>query len=125
MFSNSKTSGKHMIIDFKNIGNDELLNSMNGLMFMLDVICLKYQYNVLNRSYHAFDPIGCTIIYLLSESHISLHTFPEKKYIAFDIYTCKQHENNGEYLEIYNYMMDILQVKRDGQTMTTLVNRNF
>ena len=128
MFSNSNMSGKHMIIDFNDIGNEKLLNDVNGLMLMLDVICLKHNYTVLNKSYHVFDPIGCTVLYLLSESHISIHTFPEKNYIACDIYTCRQHQDNDEYVEIYNYMMQILQVKppyKGGNTTITIMNRNF
>jgi len=38
-------------------------------------------------SYH-FLPQGVTAVSLLSESHISIHTWPEKGAAAIDIFTC-------------------------------------
>lgn len=35
-----------------------------------------------------FEPQGCTVICLLSESHLSIHTWPENGTAAVDCYTC-------------------------------------
>jgi S-adenosylmethionine decarboxylase len=35
-----------------------------------------------------FEPQGVTVICLLSESHISIHTWPEEGKAAVDVYTC-------------------------------------
>lgn len=43
---------------------------------------------VLHRFSHQFAPQGVTIVYALSESHISCHTFPEMGSVALDCYTC-------------------------------------
>ena len=37
---------------------------------------------------HEFEPFGITGVALLAESHISVHTWPEHGYAAFDIFTC-------------------------------------
>lgn len=37
---------------------------------------------------HKFDPIGITAFLILSESHISVHSYPEYKYAAVDVFTC-------------------------------------
>jgi len=37
---------------------------------------------------HQFDPQGFTAVAVLAESHISLHSWPEKAYLAVDIFTC-------------------------------------
>jgi S-adenosylmethionine decarboxylase len=37
---------------------------------------------------HSFDPVGVTAIALLSESHLSIHSWPEKGYAAIDLFTC-------------------------------------
>jgi S-adenosylmethionine decarboxylase len=40
--------------------------------------------------WHAFpDPGGVTGFLLLSESHLSVHTFPERGFAAFDLYCCR------------------------------------
>ena len=40
--------------------------------------------------WHAFpDPGGVTGFLLLSESHLAVHTFPERGFAAFDLYCCR------------------------------------
>ena len=43
---------------------------------------------VVNRVEHKFTPQGETIVFILSESHFTLHTYPENKFISMDIYVC-------------------------------------
>ena len=45
---------------------------------------------VLNLMSNKFEPQGVTAIALLSESHLSIHTWPEVNYSAVDIFTCGQ-----------------------------------
>jgi S-adenosylmethionine decarboxylase len=42
----------------------------------------------LNTVSHQFEPQGVTAVTLLAESHISIHTWPEKKMAVCDIFTC-------------------------------------
>ena len=43
---------------------------------------------LLELSSHKFDPQGVTVVGLLAESHISIHTWPECGYAAADVFTC-------------------------------------
>jgi S-adenosylmethionine decarboxylase len=44
---------------------------------------------VLNQHFHAFGAgQGVTGVILLAESHLSVHTWPEAGYAAFDIFMC-------------------------------------
>jgi S-adenosylmethionine decarboxylase len=38
-----------------------------------------------------FEPSGMTAIYLLSESHVSVHTYPDQRSLFFDAFTCGDH----------------------------------
>ena len=38
-----------------------------------------------------FEPTGMTAIFLLSESHVSIHTYPEQRSLFFDAFTCGDH----------------------------------
>src|SRR3989344_6021413 len=66
--------------------------------FLLRTIFLKAlskdKFNILDISEKAFDPKGYTIMALLSESHATIHTFPEHSSMVFHIYTCRG-ENDG------------------------------
>ncbi len=44
--------------------------------------------HVLNVSKKEFRPYGVTVLVLLSESHLSIHTYPEQNFAAIDCYTC-------------------------------------
>ena len=76
-----------------------ILVSLYGISFHLldDLAAIKEAFEravqacgatVLNRFSHQFHPQGVTIVYALAESHISIHTFPEKGSCAIDVYTC-------------------------------------
>jgi len=39
------------------------------------------------QSYH-FNPQGVTVVAIIGESHIALHTFPESGHVSLDIYHC-------------------------------------
>ena len=43
---------------------------------------------LLNLITYKFQPQGVTGMALLAESHISIHTWPEQKYAAIDVFTC-------------------------------------
>jgi S-adenosylmethionine decarboxylase len=112
-FETHSSSGSHMICDIKDIKNQTLLNDLQQLKALLDHICEKYEYRILQKTEHQFEPQGCTILYLLSESHISIHTFPEKNYIALDIYTCRNYSDDTTYQEIYTFLVETLDAKRE------------
>jgi len=37
---------------------------------------------------HKFHPQGITVVAIIAESHISIHTFPEKNLLTVDIFCC-------------------------------------
>jgi len=124
MFSESNCSGKHMMIDIKDIKNKELLNNSEKLKEMMKQICIDFSFQVLNEIQHLFSPEGCSIILLLSESHMTIHTFPEKNYIAFDLYTCRVYPDNGDYMKIYDFLIKQLNAGEDSTT-GRILDRDF
>uniref|UniRef100_A0A6C0D1X1 Adenosylmethionine decarboxylase n=1 Tax=viral metagenome TaxID=1070528 RepID=A0A6C0D1X1_9ZZZZ len=122
MFKESVFSGKHLICNFKQIENIELLNSIDHLKDMCKIICKTHDFSILQECEHTFSPMGCTFLFLLSESHLSVHTFPEKNYIAFDLYTCREYSDNYIYTNIYYYLVE--QLKAKDSTMQ-IIDREF
>ena len=100
MFEEFNSSGKHLICDFKKIENIKLLNDKLGLKLLCKDLCIENNFTIIGELDHDFHPYGCSFILLLSESHLSVHTFPEKNHISFDLYTCKQYDNNDIYIKI-------------------------
>ena len=50
--------------------------------------------SILHDYFHTFEPQGVTGFFLLSASHISLHTWPEYNYTAFDVFSCSGNEED-------------------------------
>lgn len=46
---------------------------------------------VIDSKFHKFTPYGLTGYLLITESHISIHTWPEFNYAAVDVFTCGVH----------------------------------
>lgn len=82
-------NGTHIIIDIYEIENNEILKFNSSIIPILDAIVDKYNLNVVNKSFHQFIPVGFTGVYILAESHLSIHTFVDEKKVALDLYTCK------------------------------------
>ncbi len=45
---------------------------------------------VLGGDFHRFEPNGVSGVLLLAESHISIHTWPERGFAALDLFMCGQ-----------------------------------
>lgn len=49
-------------------------------------------FTVVGKQFHQFEPVGVTGILLLSESHMSVHTWPEERLATLDLFTCGEHD---------------------------------
>lgn len=67
------------------------IEPLNDLAFLEEAVLKatsKSHNTLLNSMAHSFSPHGVTVIALLAESHVSLHTWPEYGYAAADVFTC-------------------------------------
>jgi len=48
---------------------------------------------------------GVSVIALVSESHIAIHTWKEYKYATYDIYTCGDHTDPWKALDVLKEML--------------------
>ena len=87
--------GKHIIVDMFDIPSDKFINinkndtTIEKWNSFIKECFEQANISLLNISWHNFDNNGAfTVIYLLSESHLSIHTWPEYNYIALDVFTC-------------------------------------
>jgi S-adenosylmethionine decarboxylase proenzyme len=103
------TKGTHIIIDINEINNNEILKYNNSISAILDKIVEKFNLNVVGKVIHQFEPFGVTGVYVLSESHLSIHTFVDEKKVAMDLYTCNSFDNSNDVIdyirEIFNPCM--------------------
>lgn len=81
------TKSQHMFLD---IWTNELVNQ--GMTNKIIEI-IRNNFTIVKEVSHEFTPQGETIVLILSESHCSIHTYPEHQYISIDIYICNMNKN--------------------------------
>lgn len=80
--------GHHTIWDIYEC-NSDTCSFVDPIREILNKIVNELQLGKVDEAYKQFDPIGATGFILLEESHISIHTWPEKGYVAIDVFSCK------------------------------------
>lgn len=81
------TFGRHVAVDAWGV-DFELLNSAEWLQAQMVEAAEVCGATVLSVQAKQFDPQGATVLVMLSESHLSIHTYPERGFAALDCYTC-------------------------------------
>jgi len=79
--------GDHYLLDLFGC-NPRKLDDEGFIRGVMEQAIWKGNLTLLNMVFHKFEPQGITAIFLLSESHISIHTWPENGTAAVDVYTC-------------------------------------
>lgn len=78
---------KHILIDAWGI-DFNFLNDPNYIESALREMAKATNSKIIKSVYHKYEPQGVSFILLVSESHCSIHTYPEEGYLAADIFTC-------------------------------------
>ncbi|MGD1849569.1 MAG: adenosylmethionine decarboxylase [Cyanophyceae cyanobacterium] len=94
----------HWLVDCYGCQGDRLHNA-HRLEQLLITAADRGSLSVLRSQSHQFHPHGATVLLLLSESHLSLHTWPEKGYAALDLFTCGDRSNPAA---AYQTVLDFL-----------------
>ncbi len=67
----------------------DLLATADTIRKGCDRICKEFNLNVAECLTHQFGP-GFTVVYILGESHLAVHSWPEKGYLHMDLVTCSK-----------------------------------
>lgn len=102
------TFGRHVAVDTWGV-EFELLNDAQFLEAQLVEAAEACGATVMSVQFKQFEPQGATVLVLLSESHLSIHTYPERGFAAIDCYTCG--ETVDPQLAI-DYLVSVLKPKK-------------
>lgn len=79
--------GRHLLLELK-ICNKEVLDDLNFLKDCLNEAAVQSGATVVGESFYHFSPYGVSGVVNIAESHIAIHTWPEHRYAALDVFTC-------------------------------------
>ena len=78
----------------------ELLEKVDVVKRLLQETVQEAKFNAVGETFHQFEPVGVTGVIVLAESHISIHTWPEKQTALVDVFTCGNEGNAEKGFEI-------------------------
>ena len=81
--------GRHLIADMTGLSS-ALLRDGDRIMSILKEALAKAGFHSIKSVEHHFGEggAGFTGVVLLAESHAAVHTYPERQYLALDIFAC-------------------------------------
>lgn len=81
------TVGHHYIVEASGCDPD-VISKVERVEQILTRAAQVAEAQIWAISFHRFTPVGVSGVVVISESHLSVHTWPETGYVALDIYTC-------------------------------------
>lgn len=87
--------GIHALYEFYDC-DPQLLDSPEHMRKILWDAALKAGMTPLEEASHRYQPQGVSVVILVAESHISIHTWPEHGYAAVDLFSCRTSVNTEE-----------------------------
>lgn len=104
---NMNALGRHILAEIYGCSFD-ILNSKDKIQqYMVDA-AIEAGAEVCEVAFHKFSPQGISGVVVISESHLTIHTWPELGYAAVDVFTCGEKVNPWD---ACNYLTDKLKAK--------------
>ncbi|WP_461863064.1 adenosylmethionine decarboxylase [Thermococcus sp.] len=82
-----ETIGFHYVVEAAGC-DEEILQSADRIREIFLKAAKIGNMEVKASYFFKFSPTGVSGMVIVAESHISIHTWPEKRYAAIDVYTC-------------------------------------
>ncbi|OQX73725.1 MAG: S-adenosylmethionine decarboxylase proenzyme [Campylobacteraceae bacterium 4484_4] len=82
-----KALGKHLLAEYYGCDPDAINDIRLVERSMLEA-ARQAGATVIGSSFHLFEPYGVSGVVVISESHLTIHTWPEHHFAAVDIFTC-------------------------------------
>lgn len=66
----------------------QVINNLETVKGTLVEAAKRAQATIVDVVFHEFNPFGISGVVVIAESHLSIHTWPEYRYAAVDIFSC-------------------------------------
>lgn len=93
--------GKHLIIELYDC-NPEAIKQVQSVEKIMLEATKAARGTIVAHTFHQFSPYGVSGAVIISESHLTIHTWPEYGYCAVDIFTCGDLDNDAAFEVIKN-----------------------
>lgn len=84
---NDEALGIHILVEYYNC-NKEILKNVETIEQSMLTAARAANATIVESVFHQFNPWGVSGAVIISESHLTIHTWPEHNYAAVDLFTC-------------------------------------
>lgn len=99
--------GRHILAEIYGC-DSAILNNKKLIEKKMVEAAVKAGAEVREVAFHEFSPQGISGVVIISESHLTIHTWPELGYAAVDVFTCGNKINPWD---ACNYLTDMLEAR--------------
>jgi S-adenosylmethionine decarboxylase len=101
--------GLHILAEFS-VSNVLSLSASAPCKLFFDRLISGHSLEKVGEVYHDFEGAGFTAVVCLTESHLSIHTWPEFNLATFDIFLSNYQKDNSEKVRaIYSQVLDFFE----------------
>ena len=104
--------GRHILVEYYNC-DENILNDHKLIEELMVNAAKVAKATVVESVFHMFNPYGVSGAVVISESHLTIHTWPEYGYASVDLFTCGDKVNPWDGFE---YLEKMLKSKRSEST---------
>jgi len=103
--------GIHLLVNVYSIPDPEIMKWLPIGKPLLQQIINETQLHVVSEVGHQFQPFGYSYAYVLSESHFTIHTYPEFSSCFIDIFCCNPAFNTEQAVEVIKKVYQTEQIR--------------
>jgi S-adenosylmethionine decarboxylase len=100
--------GRHLLLELHDC-SPEILTSLDVVKSAMVEAAKRAEATIIDVVFHEFNPFGISGVVVIAESHLSIHTWPEHRYAAVDIFSCGDSLKPGE---AASYLVDAFHAGR-------------
>jgi S-adenosylmethionine decarboxylase len=79
--------GRHLLLELFDC-DAEAINSLDTVKASMVEAAKRAQATIVEVVFHEFNPFGISGVVVIAESHLAIHTWPEYRYAAVDVFSC-------------------------------------
>ena len=79
--------GRHLLLELFDCDADTI-NSLEAVKTAMVEAAKAAQATIVDVVFHEFNPFGISGVVVIAESHLAIHTWPEYRYAAVDVFSC-------------------------------------
>jgi len=79
--------GRHLLLELFDC-DPEAINCLDIVKASMVEAAKRAQATIVDVVFHEFNPFGISGVVVIAESHLAIHTWPEYRYAAVDVFSC-------------------------------------